>query len=128
MRQLARTIFFVVGLSLAGCASTTAPGSPTESALEVQQKQVAVEAAGVDAAAVAAKAAYDAGYIKPGSELEGDITIALHAGQAAVNSANASLKAGDLGSAAMYLGQAAAAIGQIAQDISKAKLAAGVTS
>jgi hypothetical protein len=108
----------IVGmLALGACASTTPALSPTDAAT----KQVAVEAAAVDAGAVSAKAAYDQGFIKPGSAIDQDITVAIHAGQAAVNNANASLHAGDIGGAGMYLGEAAAAISQISQDITKAK-------
>jgi hypothetical protein len=106
-------------LAMSACASSGT--TPQQTPLQAAQAQVEVEAKAVDLAAITAKAAYDQGYIKPGSAIDQDITVALHAGKAAVDSANASLHAGDVGSASMYLGMAAATITQVSQDIAKAK-------
>lgn len=98
-------------LLLAGCASSTAQ----------LDSQVQAEATVVGSAATAATAAYNAGLVKNGSALEADLDKALKAAQAALDNADASMKAGDTSQVSVYLSSAAAAITEVSADIAKAK-------
>jgi hypothetical protein len=88
----------VAALSLAACVSTNLAS------------QVTAEANAVQAAAVAAANARNAGVFKAGSKADQDITVALVSAQAAVDNAGKSLEAGNTATAAVYLNQAVAAM------------------
>lgn len=98
----------------------SACGGSTSTPLQAAQEQVLISATGCGTAAATATAAYKAGLIKPGSAIEGDVTIALHGCKAAVDSANDQLHAGNAGNAAFYLAQVGAFIAQLTTDFGKA--------
>lgn len=108
MRRILAPLFCFL---LVSCASTTAS----------LDAQTAAASDAVAAAASAALAAHNAGIIKSGTPIEADITIALNAGQAALDNADKQLAAGNTAAVSLYLSEAAAAITQVSVDIAKAK-------
>lgn len=106
MRQLAALAICIP--LLGGCGGG--------SALQQAQEQVAASSAAVTIAATSATAAHHNGLIKPGP-VETDINAGLHGAQAALDNADAQLKAGSAGGAVFYANQIGTLLGEVWKDM-----------
>lgn len=117
MKRYLTPLIVGLALTLGGCG-ILGGGNPTP--LQAAQEQVLISATGCDTAAVTAMNAYKAGFIKPNTAIETDVTFALHGCKAAVDSANVQLHAGNAGNAGFYLAQVGAFVAQLNTDFAAA--------